>query len=302
MTSQPAPTESSARPVALVTGASAGIGRSFAELLAHRRHDLILAARRVERLEEVAQAIRARGLRAEVIAADLGDPTTAARLIDESLNRYGRIDVLVNNAGYGFAQRFCELSWEEHRRFLEVMLTSTVELTHRVLPAMRERRAGRIINVASLAAFAPEPAGSLYSATKRFMVSFTRALALELDGSGVTATAVCPGFTYSEFHDVMGNRAHMNSLPKWLWMEGAHPTPSPASDSTHFCGHMAGHPVVITGTVNRLIAGLCAVLPMHLLQRLAPHRRGSWIATTTRAEETRCARIHARCCEPEEAR
>jgi len=264
MTSRPDPTGSSARPVALVTGASAGIGRSFAELLAHRRYDLILAARRVERLEEVAQAIRARGVRAEVIAADLGDPTTAARLVDESLNRCGRIDVLVNNAGYGLAQRFCELSWEEHRRFIEVMLTSTGELTHRVLPGMRERRAGRVINIASLAAFAPEPAGSLYSATKRFMVSFTRALALELDGSGVTATAVCPGFTYSEFHDVMGNRAHMNSLPKWLWME------SDAVARIGLDAAEAGHPVVITGTVNRLIAGLCAVLPMHLLQRLAP--------------------------------
>jgi hypothetical protein len=254
----------SVRPVALVTGASAGIGRAFAELLAHRQHDLILAARRADRLEEVARGIRARGVRAEIIVADLGDPATAERLIDESLGRCGHIDILVNNAGYGLAQRFSELSWADHRRFLEVMLTSTVELTHRVLPAMRERRSGRIINVASLAAFAPEPAGSLYSATKRFMVSFTRALALELDGSGVTATAVCPGFTYSEFHDVMGNREHMNALPKWMWMD-ADTVARIGLDAAE-----AGHPVVITGTVNRLIAGLCALLPVSLLQRLAP--------------------------------
>lgn len=252
------------RPVALVTGASAGIGEAFAELLADRQHDLILAARRLDRLEAVAARLRPRGVRVECIVADLSSPTAAEALIRESIARTGRIDVLVNNAGYGLAKRFGELPWEAHRGFLEVLLTSTVELTHRVLPGMRERRFGRIINVASLAAFAPEPTGSLYPATKRFMVSFTRALHRELEGSGVNVTAVCPGFTRSEFHDVMGNREHMNSLPSWLWMD-AIDVARIGLDAAE-----AGHAVVIPGTVNRLIAGLCALFPVGLLQRLAP--------------------------------
>lgn len=257
-------TTSAIRPVALVTGASAGIGKAFAELLAARQHDVILAARRLDRLESVAAELRRHGVRAEAIVADLSSPAAAEALVGESLARMGRVDVLVNNAGYGLAKRFGEITWAEHRAFLEVLLTSTVELTHRLLPAMRERRFGRIVNVASLAAFAPEPAGSLYPATKRFMVSFTRALHLELEGSGVTATAVCPGFTYSEFHDVMGNREHMNSLPKWLWMD-AQTVARIGLDAAE-----AGHAVVIPGTVNRLIAGLCALVPMWLLQQLAP--------------------------------
>lgn len=259
-----APASSSHRPVALVTGASAGIGLAFAELLASRQHDLVLAARRVERLESAAKSLRTRGVRVETIAADLSRPETAARLVDEAIRRVGRIDVLVNNAGYGLAKRFGELPWEEHRAFLEVLLTSTVELSHRVLPGMRLRRSGRIINVASLAAFAPEPAGSLYSATKRFMVSFTRSLQLELEGTGVTTTAVCPGFTYSEFHDIMGNREHMNTLPKWLWMDAA------SVARIGLDAAEAGKTVVIPGAVNKLIAVLCSCLPVTVLQRLAP--------------------------------
>lgn len=252
------------RPVALVTGASAGIGQAFAELLAARQHDVILAARRRNRLESVAAGLRARGVRAEVIVADLSLPSAAEALVGESLARMGRVDVLVNNAGYGLARRFGEIPWEEHRAFIEVMVTSTVELAHRLLPSMRQRRSGRIVNVASLAAFAPEPPGSLYTASKRFMVSFTRALQLELEGSGVTATAVCPGFTYSEFHDVMGNREHMNSLPKWMWMDAA-TVARIGLDAAE-----AGHTVVIPGSINRLIAGLCSLLPVTWLQRMAP--------------------------------
>jgi uncharacterized protein len=252
------------RPVALITGASAGIGLAFAELLASRQHDIVLAARRLDRLESIASQIRRRGVRAEAIEADLSQPSAAEALVREALKRVGHIDVLVNNAGYGLARRFGEISWEAHRAFIEVMLTSTVELTHRILPGMRLRRSGRIINVASLAAFAPEPAGSLYPATKRFMVSFTRSLQLELEGSGVTTTAVCPGFTYSEFHDVMGNREHMNSLPKWLWMDAA------TVARIGLEGAEAGRTVVIPGAVNKLIALLCSMFPTTVLQRLAP--------------------------------
>ncbi|MDZ4756010.1 MAG: SDR family oxidoreductase [Phycisphaerae bacterium] len=257
-------THTARRPVALVTGASAGIGLAMAELLVARQHDVVLVARRKERLENAAAQLRQRGARAEVIVADLADPAAPRRIVDESLARCGRIDVLVNNAGYGLSSRFSELPWSEHAAFLQLMLTSTVDLTHAVLPPMRERRFGRIINMASLAAFVPEPAGMLYSATKRFMVSFTRALHLDLEGTGVTATAVCPGFTYSEFHDVMGNRAHMNTLPKWLWMDSA-TVARLGLDAAE-----RGTAVIIPGAVNKLVAALCWALPRSALGLLAP--------------------------------
>ncbi|MBL9119942.1 MAG: SDR family oxidoreductase [Phycisphaerae bacterium] len=262
--SSPASTSPHHRPVALVTGASAGIGLAFAELLAARQHDLLLVARRLDRLESAAVPLRKRGVRVETMALDLGQPGSTERLAREALARMGHVDVLVNNAGYGIARRFGEVSWHEHQQFLEVLLNSPVELTHRLLPSMRLRRFGRVINIASLAAFAPEPAGSLYTATKRFMVSFTRSLQLELEGTGVTATAVCPGFTYSEFHDVMGNRAHMDTLPKWLWLDAA------TVARIGLNAAEAGRTVVVPGAVNKAIALLCSALPTELLVRLAP--------------------------------
>lgn len=254
------------RPVALVTGASAGIGRAFAELLAERGHDLVLVARRRERLEEVGASIAKRGVRAHVVVDDLADPGSSRRIGDAALARCGRVDVLVNNAGYGLATRFGETRWDEHRAFLEVLLVSATELTHRVLPSMLARRSGRIIQVASVAAFAPEPAGSLYPAAKRFMVSFTRALALELQGSGVTTTAVCPGFTYSEFHDVMGNRAEMDRLPKWLWMDAA------TVARTGLDAAERGRTIVVPGAVNKAIVALCAIAPFGVIQRFGPRK------------------------------
>jgi short-subunit dehydrogenase len=251
------------RPVALVTGASAGIGRAFAELLAERGHDLVLVARRRERLDDVANSIASRGARAHVVVDDLADPGSSRRIAEEALARCERVDVLVNNAGYGLATRFAASRWDEHRAFLEVLVVSATELTHRLLPSMLARGSGRIIQVASVSAFAPEPAGSLYPATKCFMVSFTRALALELRGSGVTVTAVCPGLTYTEFHDVMGNRAAMNRLPKWVWMN------APDVARAGLDAAERGRTIVVPGAVNKAFVALCAVVPLGLARRFA---------------------------------
>ncbi|MBL9147935.1 MAG: SDR family oxidoreductase [Phycisphaerae bacterium] len=269
MTTVPAPTDDPnvappSRPVALVTGASAGIGLACVELLAERGHDLVLVARRRERLDEIAARLAGAGAQSLVVAADLTDPAAAATVADAALARFGRVDVLVNNAGYGHAERFLELPWAKHRAFIEVMLTSVVELTHRLAPQMIARRYGRIAHVASLAAFVPESPGSLYSPAKRFMVSFSRSLALELRGTGVTSTAICPGFTYSEFHDVMGNRGHMNTLPKWLWMD-ARAVARLGLDAT-----FRGDAVIIPGAVNKAIAALCWLLPASAIHALAP--------------------------------
>lgn len=253
------------RPVALVTGASAGIGLAFARLLAQRGHDLAIVARRRDRLDALAQELAAaHRVRVEAIPADLAEPEAPARVVAAALAAFGRIDVLVDNAGYGPRDGFASTPWEEHERFLRVMLTSYVELAHRVLPGMLARRSGRIVIVSSLASFAPEQRGSMYTPVKRFLTSWTRALALELRGTGVTATASCPGFTFSEFHDVMGNREHMRKLPGILWKS------SEEVARRSWEAAERGEPVVIVGGVNKAIAALCTLLPTRAVHALAP--------------------------------
>ncbi len=252
------------RPIALITGASAGIGEAFALELARRGFDLVLVARRRERLAVVAAKAAPLGARSELVVADLGEPGAGTRVAEEAVRLAGRVDCLVNNAGYGLATTFCTTPWEEELRFLNVLLVSGVELTHRLLPAMRERRSGRLIHVSSVSAWAPETPGSLYFAVKRHLNSFSRALSAELAGSGVTSTAVCPGFTYSEFHDVMGNREHMRKLPGWMWMDAA------TVARLGVDAAWRGDEVYIPGLVNKAIAAICHCVPRPILHLLAP--------------------------------
>ncbi len=267
-----APAPAAKRRNALITGASAGIGQAFAHLLAERGFDVVLVARRRERLDAVAAEVSGRhGVRTRVIVEDLADATAPAR-IDAHLRLAGiTIDVLVNNAGYSLRGDFLGSAWQAHRDFLQVLMLSVVELTHRLLPGMVERGYGRVINVSSLSSFAPEQRGSLYGPVKRFVTSWTRALSLELAGTGVHVTASCPGFTTSEFHDVLGNRQHMDKLPQWLWMSAE------AVALQSWEAVERNEPVAIPGKVNQLIAGLCAVLPRRALLAIAPDaltRRG----------------------------
>jgi short-subunit dehydrogenase len=200
--------------VAVVTGASSGIGRAFAELLAGRGYAVVLTARRFDRLAAMAEQIRRQhGVDAVPLAVDLADPEAPARLVDELNQRELRVDVLVNNAGYGVPGRYEHASWAEHEAFLRVMVGSVCELTHRLLPGMIERRWGRVINVASLAGHLPAPAGhTLYAAAKAFLIRFYEALHAEHVSRGVQTCAECPGFTYSEFHDVTGTRDKVSRI------------------------------------------------------------------------------------------
>lgn len=204
---------------ALVTGASSGIGAAIARALATRGVPLILTARRVDRLEALATELRDR-VDVHVVPADLADAAAVAGLVDAIEHRGLQVRMLVNNAGYGVPGRFDAVEWGRHADFLQVMVTSVCELTWRLLPSMRAFPDGRILNVASFAGLLPGSRGqTLYGAAKAFMIRFSESLAQEHADRDLWVTALCPGFTWSEFHDVTGTRAMMDRLPAWAWLD-----------------------------------------------------------------------------------
>jgi short-subunit dehydrogenase len=240
---------------ALVTGASSGIGAAIAREYARRGVPLVLSARRVERLDALAAELRGQ-VDVACIAADLADPEAPARLQAELDVRGIAVSRLVNNAGYGVPGRFLSSDWAVHRDFMQVMVGSVLELTHRLLPAMEAAGHGRILNVASLAGLVPASAGhTLYGAAKAFVIRFSEALAQESKPRGVHVTALCPGMTYSEFHDVNGMRARVSKLPGWLWLD---------ADRVARIGVDAverGDARCVAGGANRMLAGLSKYLP-----------------------------------------
>ena len=254
----------------LITGASSGIGEAFAGVFAAEGFDLVLTARREDRLRAVAARLEGEhGVRAHVIVADLSERDAAERLCREVAARGLAIDALVNNAGYGVPGQYRASEWARHDALLQVMVVALAELTHRLLPGMIDRGYGRVVNVASLAALVPAPAGhTLYAACKAFVIKFSESLANEVRASGVHVTAICPGFTLSEFHDVTGTRATVKHLPSWLWMD------APTVARLGFDAVMSGTPVCVTGRVNRTIATLARYLPERLLVALG--RRTAW--------------------------
>jgi uncharacterized protein len=249
---------------ALVTGASAGIGEAFAEVFAAEGFNLVLVARREDRLHALAARLTERHrVTAHVVAADLADPEAPARICAELSTRGITVDALVNNAGYGVPGTFVASPWQWHQDMLQVMVIGLAELTHRLLPGMIERGYGRIINVASLAGLVPAPAGhTLYAAAKALVIKFSEALSNEVRKHNVHVTAVCPGFTLSEFHDVTGTREQMKSLPPWMWMD------SPTVARQGFDAVMAGTPIYINGRVNRSIAVLVRYVPERLVKAI----------------------------------
>jgi short-subunit dehydrogenase len=206
---------------ALVTGASAGIGAEFCRQLAAKGYQLVLVARREDKLQAIAEEIQASyGANSLIITADLSKKgaslTIFQRLNEENID----VEYLVNNAGYGLPGSFHVPDWEEHHDFIQLMMTAVCELTYHLLPGMRERGRGYIINVSSVAGLIPASAGhTLYGASKVFLIKYTESLILENESSGVKVTALCPGFTYSEFHDVNNTRSAVSQLPSYLWLE-----------------------------------------------------------------------------------
>lgn len=240
---------------ALITGASSGIGEALAREYARRGIPLVLTARRLDRLQKLAAELRNQ-VPVQVIGADLADPQAPAQLVAEIERRGVKLRILVNNAGYGVPGRYLTKEWLVHAQFLQVMMGAVSELTWRVLPALRASGNGRIINVASFAALVPGADGqTLYAAAKAYMVKFSESLSLENADHNVKVTALCPGFTWSEFHDVTGTREMMSKLPKWAWLQ--------ADDVARagIDGVERGRVIVVPGRVYKLLHFVARHLP-----------------------------------------
>ena len=264
------------RRLALITGASAGIGAAFARIYASHGYDIALTARRKDKLTALADDIALRsGVQTYTLAADLADPAAPEAILSE-LTAHGRnVDALVNNAGYGLPGIYAETSWPEQRDFIQVLLTAPAEFAHRLTPGMAERRFGRVVNVASLAGLMPGAAGhTLYAATKSFLVRFSQSLHLEMQNTGVHVTALCPGFTYSEFHDVNGTRDLVTqSTPAWLWL-GADEVAANGYEAAE-----ANRPVCVPGAPNKAIAALAKLLPDEWLLAILASQGGRFRRT-----------------------
>jgi len=244
---------------ALVTGASSGIGRAFAQRLAGDGHDLIIVARDRQRLDVLAGELRdAHSVQVEVLPADL---TEAAELrVVERVVADADLDLLVNNAGFGTVGRFAELDADREESEIHLNIVALARLTRAALPGMLQRRGGGIINVSSLAAFQPAPYNATYGATKAYVNSFTEALAEEVRGTGVRVQALCPGFTRTEFQERAG--VDVSRVPSFAWM-----TPEDVVAAS-LAGLERGEVVCVAGLANRLVATLTSAIPRSLTRRV----------------------------------
>ncbi len=262
------PAREDIRPLAVVTGASSGIGAVFARRLAERGYDLLLAARRRDRLEALAEELGQRfGIAAEPFPADLADDGDLRRL-EERIVAAANLAFLVNNAGFGTKGLFWEADPAGQDRMHRLHVLATVRLTRAALPGMVARRAGCVVNVSSAAAFAQNPGNVSYCATKAWMNSFTEGLYLELSsvGSPVRVQALCPGFTVTEFHDVLGSDRKL--IPAGWWM------PAEAVVDASFRGLERGTWLLVPGWRYKAYAVVMAVAPRALRHLLAVSAAG----------------------------
>ncbi len=244
------------RPVALVTGASAGLGEEFSRQLALRGHDLVLVARDRARLEALAKELETIGASCEVLDADLTDPEQLGRVEE----RTRTVDVLVNNAGFGSFGVFHTLDLDVETREINLNVIALVRLTHAALEGMVERGRGGILNVSSLASFQPGPSNATYGATKAFVTSFTEAVHEECKGTGVAVTVLCPGFTHTEFQERASVPA--NQVPGMMWQN------PPEVVTAGLDGLAKNRAVVIPGAVNKVLGNVSAITPHAITRRV----------------------------------
>jgi short-subunit dehydrogenase len=249
-------------PTALITGASGGIGEELARLLAAHRHDLVLVARTEEKLQSLrGELVRAHGIQARVLAADLADPGAPPRVFDTLRGLGIAIDVLVNNAGFGARGAYAEIQYDVEARMIQVNVAALAHLTRLFLPGMLARRSGKILNVASTAAYVPGPFMAVYYASKAFVLSFSEALAEETQGTGVTVTALIPGPTATGFAATAGNQ----DTP--LFRAGAVMSAA-AVARVGFDGLMAGKRLAVAGVSNKLTVLSTRIAPRAMLARI----------------------------------
>jgi uncharacterized protein len=250
------------RKTALITGASFGIGLELARIFAREGYDLVLVARTADRLRQLASELeKAHGTHSLILAVDLSEPGASAYVLDQTTRADIPADVLVNNAGFGQYGKFAENDLEGCLRQIQLNITTLTHLTRLYLPAMIERKSGRILNVASTAAFQPGPLMAVYYATKAYVLHLSEALANELAGTGITVTCLCPGPTATEFQ----KRANISGIR--LTKYGTMDARTVAEDG--YRGLMAGKPVVISGFKNWLVAQSVRFAPRRMVAAIA---------------------------------
>jgi uncharacterized protein len=255
------------KPIALITGATAGIGASFAELLAKKGHDLVIVARDLERLNQNASKWRESfGVEVEVLVADLSRDEDIRRVELRLQNTSRPIEVLINNAGFGIKKSFLVSEISDEISLLDVLVTAPMRLMHAILPIMKARNSGVIINVSSIAGWI---ASGTYSAAKSYLTVLSESLHTELSGSNVKVLALAPGYTRTEFHQ-RGNMK-MKGLPNWLWLT-SEKVAKDAWDSAQ-----AGKALSIPGRQYQVIAKLARYAPRSWVRKLGMNlgsRRG----------------------------
>jgi uncharacterized protein len=254
-----------ANPIALITGATSGIGAAFAEAYASRGHDLILTGRRMDKLNAIAQRCRDRfKVMVETVSAELTNGQDVAALAEKI--KSSAVDVLVNNAGFGKLGPFSENAIESQIAMLDVHARATVVLTHAAVGRMKERRSGAIVNVASIAGFLPMPSGAMYSSTKSFLVIFTESLSMELRPFNIRVQALCPGFTHTDFHekiDIPRERQKNKGVSRWMEPGEVVACSLRALDR--------GKAVCVPGFWNRALLTAVKLAPRWLYHALFPH-------------------------------
>ena len=244
---------------ALVTGATSGIGHAFCRELAERGNDLVIVARDRVRLENVSDELRARySVNVEILAVDLSKRTQLRKVADRLADRDRPVNLLVNNAGFGMSKSFLKGDLADEEAMLDVLCRAVLVLSHTAALSMKERGRGHIINVSSVIGFVPR---GTYGAAKAWVTAFTETLAHELEGSGVSATALCPGFTHTEFHERAS--LDMSRLPQALWLDADWLVRDCLDDVR------AGKVISVPGIQYKVIAGVAQIMPNSLLRVLS---------------------------------
>lgn len=244
---------------ALVTGSSAGIGAEFSKLLAAQGYDLVLVARDRSRLAQQAQELSQLfpSIKTEILTADLSVPADVDRVASRIADSQNHINVLINNAGFGVNQRFSSGDLDKEQYMLDVLVGAVLRLTHAATNSMKQRGHGDIVIVSSVASFI---AGGTYSAAKAWATVFAESLSQELRGTGVRISALCPGFTHTEFHQRAG--IDKNQIPSWMWLDARRMVAAGWRD------HQRGKIVSVTGWQYKLLIAMTSVAPRAWVRKI----------------------------------